>query len=137
MAIISREQLKKWFRRGMYPLESQFADWIDSFWHKNDALPISSVDGLADAINGKADASALEQKQDKEDENLQTNNKTVVGAINEVYDGLGPYDAQATSYTSDTAADEGLENVEEALDALYAAKAEEMTEEDINSLNWN
>ena len=51
MAIVSRTQLKAWFRRGLKPLESQFAAWIDSFWHKDDAIPMSSVDGLNDALN--------------------------------------------------------------------------------------
>lgn len=51
MAIVSRKQLKAWFRRGLKPLESQFASWIDSFWHKDDAIPMSSVDGLTDALN--------------------------------------------------------------------------------------
>lgn len=51
MAISSRSQLKAWFQRGLKPLESQFASWIDSFWHKDDAIPMSSVDGLTDALN--------------------------------------------------------------------------------------
>ena len=51
MAIVSRTQLKAWFRIGLKPLEAQFASWIDSFWHKNDAIPMSSVEGLNDALN--------------------------------------------------------------------------------------
>lgn len=51
MANTSREQLKAWFRRGMKPLQSQFAAWIDSFWHKDDSIPMASVEGLADALN--------------------------------------------------------------------------------------
>lgn len=51
MANTSREQLKAWFRRGMKPLQSQFAAWIDSFWHKDDSIPMASIEGLADALN--------------------------------------------------------------------------------------
>ena len=47
MAIRSIAQLKAWFKRGKYPTEAQFADWIDSFFHKEeDKVPISSVEGL-------------------------------------------------------------------------------------------
>ncbi|MBR3568220.1 MAG: hypothetical protein IKN94_08105, partial [Salinivirgaceae bacterium] len=51
MANTSREQLKAWFRRGMKPLQSQFAAWIDSFWHKDDSIPMASIEGLAEALN--------------------------------------------------------------------------------------
>ena len=51
MAVVSRDQIKSWFRKGLKPLEVHFASWIDSFWHKNDAIPMSSIDGLNDALN--------------------------------------------------------------------------------------
>ena len=47
----TREQLKAWFRRGMKPLQSQFAAWIDSYWHKDDQIPMASIEGLDDALN--------------------------------------------------------------------------------------
>ena len=51
MAVVSRDQIKSWFRRSLKPLEVHFASWIDSFWHKNDAIPMSSIDGLNEALN--------------------------------------------------------------------------------------
>lgn len=58
--------MKQWFKRGKYPLEGQFADWIDSFVHKNeDSVPITGVDGLADALNrmfDRASGEALEKE---------------------------------------------------------------------------
>ena len=51
MAVVSRDQIKSWFRKGLEPLEVHFASWIDSFWHKNDAIPMSSIDGLNEALN--------------------------------------------------------------------------------------
>ena len=51
MAVVSRDQIKSWFRKGLKPLEVHFASWIDSFWHKNDAIPMSSIDGLNEALN--------------------------------------------------------------------------------------
>lgn len=62
MAIRSIAQLKAWFKRGKYPTEAQFADWIDSFFHKEeDKVPISSVEGLPEQLNGKYDAAVGEQ----------------------------------------------------------------------------
>jgi len=86
----STNQLKQWFKKYAYPTESQFWDWLDSFWHKDELIPASQIDGLnqvvAGATNGFNDA--LADKQDKTDNNLQTDDKTVVGAINELMNSL-------------------------------------------------
>ena len=58
MAIRDRETLKKWFSRGAYPTESQFSDWIDSFLHSNDKIPINLIQGLAYTLNSKYDSNA-------------------------------------------------------------------------------
>lgn len=70
MAIRSITQLKTWFRKGAYPLASQFADWMDSYWHKEEKIPIDSVEQLADRLNGKYDAAQANELQ-----------KQVVGAV--------------------------------------------------------
>jgi hypothetical protein len=44
----SRTQLKNWYKKGLKPLEGQFADWIDSYWHIDDQIPFSNVSGLPD-----------------------------------------------------------------------------------------
>lgn len=51
MAVQTRSTLKGWFLRGLKPLASQFADWIDSFWHKSDTIAISDVSGLQAALD--------------------------------------------------------------------------------------
>ena len=121
---VSLDTMKSWFKKGLYPTESQFASVFDSFWHKDDAIPMASVQNLTQTLNNKAsafhkhelsdiyDLSVFEQdisnqlktkantehehpqyltehqdisgKQDKTDETLQTTEKSVVGAINEV-----------------------------------------------------
>ena len=121
---VSLSQIKSWFKKGMYPTESQFANTFDSFWHKDDTLPLSAIQNLMQILNDKAftnhthqlnditDLSEFEQdisnqlntkantehehpqyltehqdisgKQNKTDETLQTTEKSVVGAINEV-----------------------------------------------------
>ena len=64
MAIRSIAQLKAWFKRGKYPTEAQFADWIDSFFHKeDDKIPIDAVEQLAEQLNGKYDAAQAKELQ--------------------------------------------------------------------------
>lgn len=60
MAITDRNILKNWFVRGAKPLASQFASWIDSFWHKYDSIPIESVSGLGDILADKIDRKEIE-----------------------------------------------------------------------------
>jgi hypothetical protein len=57
--MVNRDTLKQWFVRGARPLASQFAEWIDSFVHKDDAVPAGKVEGLQAALDGKASAEAL------------------------------------------------------------------------------
>ena len=52
MAITARNQLKQWFETGDYPTQEQFANWLDSFWHKTDELiPMNRVEGLEAAFS--------------------------------------------------------------------------------------
>ena len=122
---VSLDTMKSWFKKGLYPTESQFASVFDSFWHKDEIIPLGNVKNLTQILNGKApeshthelnditDLTAFEQeinnqlatkadvdhehqqyltehqdisgKQDKTDETLQTTEKSVVGAINEIH----------------------------------------------------
>lgn len=56
----NKETIKSWFRNGAKPTEKQFWAWMDSFFHKEDKIPMESVEGMSKALEGKADASALE-----------------------------------------------------------------------------
>ncbi len=47
------DKLKQYFSKGKYPTQEQFWALIESFWHKGEKLPMSSVDGLNDALNSK------------------------------------------------------------------------------------
>lgn len=42
----SKVQLKQWFMSGLKPLQAQYHAWIDSFWHKDDSIPTSSITNL-------------------------------------------------------------------------------------------
>lgn len=60
MAIQIREQLKRWFSRGQYPTEEQFADAFDSFVHKGDKIGIGAMSQeVIDTFNNKAEVTAL------------------------------------------------------------------------------
>jgi hypothetical protein len=51
MAIQNINTLKNWFKRGFKPLQQQFYDWMDSYWHKDEQLPMSSINGLESILN--------------------------------------------------------------------------------------
>ncbi|WP_241279798.1 hypothetical protein [Chryseobacterium cucumeris] len=44
-----------WFQSGDVPTETQFANSWTSFFHKDERIPMASVDGLSSAIQGKMD----------------------------------------------------------------------------------
>lgn len=60
MAIRRRDQLKRFFKRGAYPTESQFGDLIESMRHKLEGIPMADVEGLTAAINGMVDQSTID-----------------------------------------------------------------------------
>jgi hypothetical protein len=59
MAAIDRNTLKQWFVRGARPTAEQFASWFDSFFHRDDKIPPTNIEGLQDAFDKKADRQAL------------------------------------------------------------------------------
>ena len=66
MATKTTDQLKSYFRKGMYPTEGQFADLIESFRHKDEKVTIAEVKDLPQTLNGKYNASEgeiLEKRQ--------------------------------------------------------------------------
>lgn len=59
----SKEELKSFFENGDIPKQDQFWEWQDSYWHKDEKLPLESVDydfsNKADLIDGKIPATQL------------------------------------------------------------------------------
>lgn len=105
---VSLSQIKSWFKKGLYPTESQFSNTWDSFWHKDEQIPLSVIAELTEKLNQKANSVLLDTKADKEhlhedyltkedivdkqdvrDDNLQTNSKIITSAINELNSKLG------------------------------------------------
>ncbi len=86
MSIISRDTLKQWFSKGKYPTQSQFWSWIDAFWHKGDKLPISSVDGLTDALNSKVTTMEGFSLVSSEEKDVWNNKSDFSGSYNDLSD---------------------------------------------------
>ena len=59
MALQTISTIKNWFLTGLKPLQSQFHDWMDSYWHKNESIPQASITGLSADLNAKANTSAV------------------------------------------------------------------------------
>jgi hypothetical protein len=54
MAKVSLNNLKNWFKTGLIPTQQQFWDMFDSFFHKDDVIPINKIAGIQniyDTIN--------------------------------------------------------------------------------------
>lgn len=45
--------IKNWFKTGLKPTQAQFWDTWDSFWHKDEKIPIDTVDQLTSTLNSK------------------------------------------------------------------------------------
>lgn len=50
--------LKSWFEIQDKPTQAQFWDWLDSFFHKDDNVPSSKVEGLQGLLDAKMDKTA-------------------------------------------------------------------------------
>lgn len=81
MNITDKNTLKSWFLRGMKPLETQFAAWIDAYWHKSEQIPTSSINGLESTLNSKAETTDL-QAHRNDRANPHQVDKTQVGLSN-------------------------------------------------------
>ncbi len=136
MAIRSLNQLKKWFQKGCYPTAAQFGDWMDSFFHKNDTIPVTSVDGLAERLNDKynaADAAALEAKADALAEDLAAYRAESIfehRSINDNIEELDTEDERLARLISDEAAraadeEDSIRSDFAAADAAALAEAEQ------------
>jgi len=59
----SKEELKSFFENGDIPKQDDFWEWQDSYWHKNEKLPLENVDydfsNKADLVDGKVPATQL------------------------------------------------------------------------------
>ncbi|WP_367867907.1 hypothetical protein [Pedobacter sp. WC2423] len=55
----SLNTIKNWFKTGLKPTQLQFWSTWESFWHKEEKIPINAIESLDERFNEKADADAL------------------------------------------------------------------------------
>jgi len=78
---IDRTTLKAWFSRGLKPLASQFSAWIDAYWHKDDTIPITSIDNLEQTLNSKTTEEYVNQKISEINPTVNDASTTVKGVV--------------------------------------------------------
>ena len=108
------QTLKQWFSNFKKPTQEQFWAWIDSFWHKSEKIPMDSIEGLENVIQGTASAEQLrnhltdsqahkelfEKKVDKEaGKGLSSNDFT--NAYKQQLDLLEDYDIELDESTTE------------------------------------
>lgn len=79
--------IKNWFKATLFPTQTQFWSTFDSFWHKDEPIPMNKVDGLGDALNNKASNAGLALKLDKGEYDGTADN--ILELIDDLVDALG------------------------------------------------
>ena len=54
-----KNTIKNWFLTGLKPTQAQFRALFDSYWHKDETIPITAITDIEAILNAKADAEAL------------------------------------------------------------------------------
>jgi hypothetical protein len=108
------QTLKQWFSNFKKPTQEQFWAWMDSFFHKSEKIPMTSIEGLENVIQGTASAEQLRNhltdsqahkglfdgKVDKEvGKGLSTNDFT--NAYKQQLDNLEDYDIELDENTTE------------------------------------
>ena len=109
MAETPKNTLKQWFVTGAKPLQAQYWAWLDSYWHKSEAISINAIDGLGEILESKADADQLQHYALLDASNIGVNQgawRTALG-INDIT----PPDVDLTNYYTRSEVDDLLDNV--------------------------
>lgn len=70
MAETPKNTLKQWFVTGAKPLQAQYWAWLDSYWHKSEAISINNIENLSEILVNKADADQLALYAKKDASNI-------------------------------------------------------------------
>ena len=57
---VSISTIKDWFKSGSRPTQSQFWSTWDSFWHKDEQIPVTSIEDLQENLDSKLDVELYE-----------------------------------------------------------------------------
>lgn len=87
-----------WFRRGKYPTEGQFADWLDSYVHKNESkILIVQVEELPEQLNNKYSATSgreLEREHNELKADYDAHKQSATQRFNNIADNIEELEAQ-------------------------------------------
>lgn len=54
-----KNTIKNWFKTGLKPTQAQFWATWDSFWHKDEKIPITAIEDIENILNAKAEEEVL------------------------------------------------------------------------------
>jgi hypothetical protein len=60
----TKNTIKNWFITGAKPIQAQFWAWMDSYWHKDEKIPITAIEDIEAILDLKADKDALQNGTD-------------------------------------------------------------------------
>lgn len=69
-----KNTLKNWFKTGLKPLQAHFWAWLDSYWHKDEKIPMQNIEGIDSALENKAEISSVEAKANADASGLGNEN---------------------------------------------------------------
>ena len=70
MAITDKNTIYSWFQTDDFPTEEQFRATWDSFWHKSESIPMSSIMGLNQLFQQTATVAQLNDKANVDGSNI-------------------------------------------------------------------
>jgi hypothetical protein len=111
----AKNLIKDWFRTGLIPTQAQFWATWDSFWHKDEKIPSSAIDGLDDYLFAKADKPTVEAFQASLIALVEDLQQSDVITANQIDSLQYQMTAINTLLTSD---DVNLDTVQEIVDAI-------------------
>jgi hypothetical protein len=109
--------LKNWFKTGLTPLQAQFHAWIDSYWHKDEKIPITAIEDIEDILDGKMDLVNGKVPPDQLDiiNDFTTGGATKIASAETVKVLKSQLDSISTLLTSDNVT---LDTIQELVDAI-------------------
>lgn len=62
-----KNTLKNWFKTGLKPTQEHFWAWMDSYWHKDEKIPITAIDGIETILQPTAKTILISEDYAKSD----------------------------------------------------------------------
>lgn len=84
MAKVNLSTIKNWFKTGLIPTQTQFWDTWDSFFHKDEQIPASSIQDIDLLLNSKAEKADFQAHLVDENAHLDLFKKAKIYQANEL-----------------------------------------------------